>query len=128
MCEKCEEIHNEIISLVDEAREFMAEMIISKCEHIETLMKASLEKLAIKINDYPEGSPEKTIITSRFKGEDPLNRLVDIIPALWDEEFSYEDYKDIGHNDGILSMAITLLNKFGDEENAKKASNLMYND
>ena len=129
VCEQCDKVKTELLTWVEDAREFIKGMITSKCPDIEALMKLPLEELPLKINDFEDGTPERLIIKRRLEGKDPLEEdLGTIVQVLWDVDFDYEDYKNMGHNDGIIVLLSKILTMMGDEESAKRAYEVIYSD
>lgn len=120
-------IKKEMLLWLNDAREFVASLIIRRCPDIEELMRLPIEELPLKINEYEEGSPKHSIVKLRLEGKDPFEEdLRVIMTVLYDVEFDNEEYKNLGSNDGTLHLLSRILELLGDEEHSQQASDLMY--
>jgi hypothetical protein len=128
MCEQCDKLKERMEVWLKDSRDFMSGML-TRIPEYETLMNKPIEELPLLINDYPDGSPMHHVIKCRLAGKDPeqedLGRMIEL---LYDEEFSYDDYKNIGHNDGIVCLLADLFDTLGDKENAQLACEVLYTD
>jgi hypothetical protein len=94
----------------------------------KSLMDITDRDLPLHINDYDPETPQHFIISCRLSGEDPIEKnLSKCIELLYDQEFSYEDYKNIGYNDGQASAVCRVFEALGMNEDAKQAIDATYN-
>lgn len=119
---------DKIYKLKDDTRDFMVDTISSQ-EAYKDLMGIPVDEIPLHINQYSQDSYQYFILTCRLKGKNPLE--VDItrcIELLWDCEFSVDDYKEIGYNDGMIDTLNLLLRILGDEKAAQETMLLKYNE
>jgi hypothetical protein len=103
-------------------------LIIKSQESYKELMDLSLDEIPLRTHQCLDNSYKHFILKCRLENRDPLE--VDItrcIELLWDCEFSVEDYKEIGYNDGMIGVLSILLHIIGDEKTAQKTRLLSYN-
>jgi len=128
MCEQCDKLKEHMNTWLQDSRDFMSGML-TRIPEYEILMKKPLEELPLLINDYPEGSPLHHVLKCRLASKDPEQEDLGLmIELLYDKEFSYEDYRNIGHNDGIVCLLAKLFDTLGDRENAQRAREVLYTD
>lgn len=96
---------------------------------IQSIFNIPFEDLGRYIND-PD--PHKaSIIKALLQGKSQDEIMNDphiLIPILWDEEFSYEDYKTLGGFDAELHLCAHLLNHYGESKEAQRALQWIYSD
>jgi hypothetical protein len=91
---------------------------MNKCPEIE---------LPLRINTHPADSPIHFLISCRLSGEDPLEKdLFRCMPLLYNEEFDYEDYKNIGYTDGSADVTASLLKIAEMPKESNEASDATY--
>jgi hypothetical protein len=92
------------------------------------LMAINKRDLPKNINNHDPDSPHHFIISCRLSGEDPIEKnLSKCIELLYNQEFSYEDYKNIGYNDGQASAVSRVFEAIGMNEDARQAIDATYN-
>ena len=90
----------------------------------QKLLDMPIEELPKHINDE---SPYDEMARARLKGED-INTPLWHCRALNDVEFTYEDYRHIGMNDGVLSFIWKIANKLHDKKMCQRAMTAQYSD
>lgn len=121
-------IKKELHDYMESSREFITNQI-KAVEEVNTLLTMPKDELILHVNDHKDGSPLHHVLTSRLKDEDPFETNLSLmIQVLWDEEFSYEDYRDIGKNDATIEVIAHLSNILGDEDTAAKAYEALYSE
>lgn len=119
---------DKIYEMAGDVRDNMI-LTIKSQERYKELMDLPLNEIPLSIHQYPDDSYQQFILRCRLEDKDPFE--VDItkcIELLWDCEFSVEDYKEIGYNDGMIGVINILLDIVGDKETAQKTRLLTYNE
>lgn len=120
-------IKEKLLELLNDVR-FNAEDRIRNTELFKDIGSIEEIDLPKHINDYPVGSPGHHIITCRLSGEDPFEKDLSLcMQILWDVEFDYEDYQNIGYNDGQATTLSILFNALGMKTEATQAMEATYN-
>lgn len=115
-----------LLELLNDVR-FNAEDRIKETEIYQEIAAIEDIDLPKHINDYPAGSPGHHIISCRLSGEDPFEKNLSLcMQILWDVEFDYEDYQNIGYNDGQAVTLSIMFNALGMKEEATQAMEATY--
>lgn len=115
-----------LIAYKDEAREYITNKIKNTPTYKE-IEKLKTEDLPLHINDYDSDTTEHFFLSCRLQGEDPFQKdLSRCIELLYDVEFSMEEYKNIGYNDGTAIATHYLLKEIGMNEEADQAFQATY--
>jgi len=126
--DKLQTITDKLLSEVESVRDFIKEMI-KKQHAYQEVITIPIEEIPLKINNWYQDSAQYKIIKSILEGKDPLEEnLTDCIPILWDCEFSYDEYRNIGINDGVAATVASLLETLGRSEDANRAREIIYSD
>jgi hypothetical protein len=115
-----------LISYKDEAREYITNKI-KKSQAYEEIGAIKTEDLPLHINDYDSDTTEHFLLSCRLQGEDPFKKdLPRCVELLYNEEFSTEEYKEIGYNDGTAVTTHYLLREIGMDDAADQAFEATY--
>lgn len=115
-------------SRLDSCKAYMVEKATSKTE-LEDVLSIPFENLATRISG--ENGNIASIIKARIEGrsrEEIENDPDLILPLLWDTEFSMDEYKQIGMNDGELHTISDVFSTLGEDKKAKEAYSWIYSD
>jgi hypothetical protein len=119
-------IKEKSLELLNEVR-FNAENRIRNTEEYQKIAAIKDIDLPKHINDYPVGSPKHHIISCRLSGEDSFDKNLSLcMQLLWDVEFNYEDYQNIGYNDGQAVTLSIIFNALGMKEEATQVMEATY--
>lgn len=119
-------ITEKLLELLNDVR-FNAEDRIKETETYQEIDAIEDIDLPKHINDYTAGSPGHHIISCRLAGEDPFEKNLSLcMQILWDVEFDYEDYQNIGYNDGQAVTLSIMFNALGMKEEATQAMEATY--
>lgn len=126
MCEQCDKIKKKLDEFTEDARDFIIQEIHDHDENSHALIEMPLEQLPLHINDYPQSSIQNKIIADRLEGKEI--KLSDLMQILWDCEFNYDDYKQLGHNDGMIYVISQIYTILGDEKGRERVCEATYSD
>lgn len=120
-------IKEKLLELLNDVR-FNAEDRIRNSQVYQEIAAIEDIDLPKHINDYYTGSPGHHIISCRLSGEDPFEKDLSLcMQILWDVEFDYEDYQNIGYNDGQATTLSIMFNAIGMKEKVTQAMEATYN-
>ena len=105
---------------------FLADTARDRDTTIKKVSEIPFNDLPQYIND--EDDLTKEMVLARLRREDLRLNSQFVLQSLWDCEFSVEDYKSIGENDGELNVLAMVFRELGDEANSKKCFEWVYSD
>ena len=105
---------------------FLADTAMDRDTTIKKVSEIPFNDLPQYIND--EDDLTKEMVLARLRREDLRLNSQFVLQSLWDCEFSVEDYKSIGENDGELNVLAMVFRELGDEANSKKCFEWVYSD
>jgi predicted DNA-binding protein len=103
--------------------EYLAEKAYAKSAEYVKVLEASMEDLGLMVN---ETGLTLEMVKARLRGED-IRTPEWHIQALSNETFDYEEYKNLGDNDGTLRMIGHSLKILGYHKLSSKAYGGIYN-
>ena len=85
---------------------------------LEEVLKIPFNKLPLHINEKDDFKRE--LVLARLRKEDILNDPKVILHILYNTEFSLEEYRAVGTNDGMLYVLEHIFKELGNKKRAKE--------
>ena len=118
-----EDVKEHIRQGIDDCVEYVVSLAASYNSEIRVVQACSMEDLPKYLNTVSK--PAQEIVKSRLNG----SKVMDFDPfleVLFDVDFDYSEYRDLGVNDGALQTFSTLASRLGMDEESKRAASAVY--
>jgi hypothetical protein len=119
-----ETLLKEALDRLDSCINFLAETAMDRDTAIKKVSEIPFDNLPQHVDD--DNDLEKEMVLARLRKEDLRCNSNFVLQSLWDTEFSIDDYKSIGENDGELHVLSMIFKELGDEANSKKCYEWIY--
>jgi hypothetical protein len=106
--------------------EFLIELSINKKSSLKEVLDMPFNELPKHIND--SNDIKKEMVLARLRKEDIKKNYNFVCQSLWNTEFDMDEYRQLGDNDGRLSVIAMIFRELGHEEQEKEALNWVYSD
>jgi hypothetical protein len=114
------------ISRLDNCEDFLIQLNRLKGTAYKEVEQLEVKELPEHINDSP--AYKNRLVKTKLVGEPLTKDPMNLLEPLWDTEFDYDDYKNIGHNDGTLATLWKLFRILDMKEEEERANALIYSD
>jgi hypothetical protein len=120
------ELKKDALIRLNDCRDFLIQIVKDRTTELQEVLAIPFDDLPQHINECDDLKRE--MVLARLRKEDITKSINFVIQSLSNTEFSYEDYRDIGRNDGELSVLSMIFKHLGDTPNELEALNWMYTD
>ena len=115
-----------LLSRLEECKDFLGAMAVSKSSALKEVLDIPFDDLPQHINEVNEN--KKEMVLARLRKEDIRHDSIFVCESLYDVEFDFDEYKNVGHNDGTLATLRGIFEVLGDEEHQKECSLWIYSE
>lgn len=115
-----------LLSRLEECKDFLGAMAVNKSSALKEVLDIPFDDLPQHINEVNEN--KKEMVLARLRKEDIRHDSIFVCESLYDVEFDFDEYKNVGHNDGTLATLRGIFEVLGDEEHQKECSLWIYSE
>jgi hypothetical protein len=117
-----DDVRDYIRTRITDSRDYIIELAKARDSELNEVCEADEKDLPKHIN--VKSAPAQEMLRSRLK-DDKLN-LEPFLQVLYDTDFDYEDYQNLGENDGLLGAMSHMARMLGMDEESSRAYEAIY--
>jgi hypothetical protein len=114
------------IERLEGCKEFLINLALNYETDIKKVLDIPFDELPMHVNEKTDHIRE--MVLARLRKEDLIKDSKFVLQSLWDAEFDSDDYKNIGWNDGSLSVLGLIFKHLGDKKHADEAFEWTYSE
>lgn len=114
-----EALLKDTLDRLEGCKDFLVELAINYETDLKKVLDIPFDQLPMHIED--KNDLKREMVLARLRKEDLKENSKFVLQSLWDAEFDSDDYKNIGYNDGVLSVLGLIFTHLGDKKHNNEA-------